>query len=215
MKSQHLFRLIGVSLVLIATTSACDGRSRRGQHRARPTPTCTPCPPCPTTPTPTPTPTATPTPTPTPTATATPTPTPPIAVKGAPHGNFKLLATDRYLTTSESTLSNPGVTGYRLRLTWAELEPVEGKYNWVGINGSIAIAKAHGKKLSIGVGPLPDFDASVGKPDACPSWLEAAVGDYVPIMTSEGPGRMPWMWNPKFQEKWKNFQVAMAKEFDG
>lgn len=187
----------------------------------RPTPTPTPRPTATARPTATPRPTATQsprpttTPQPTPSASPTITPTATPSSKRAPHGTFKLLATDRYLTESENTLNNPGVTGYRLRLTWAALEPTERGYKWAELKASIAIAKAHNKRISIGVGPLPDFDPGVLKPDACPSWLEAAVGGYVSIMTSEGPARMPWMWNPKFQEKWKNFQMAMGAEFDG
>jgi PKD repeat protein len=142
-----------------------------------------------------------------------PPPPPPPATKGAPHGIFKLLGTDRYLTESESTLNNLGVTGYRIRLRWAGLEPVEGQYQWNGIKDSITIAKAHNKKLSIGVGPLPDFD-DISQPDACPIWLEGVVGDFIHITTSEGPAKMPWMWNPIFQEKWKNFNMAMGHEFD-
>ena len=202
-----------------SVAAVSDRRTPRHCKKCKPTPTPTPKPTPTSTPRPTPTPTPQPsstpttTATPTPAPTPTPTPTPGSVTKGAPHGSFKLLATDRYLTSSESTLNNPGVTGYRLRLRWASLEPVEGQYHFDGIRSSIAIAKSHGKKISLGVGPLPDFD-DPNEPDACPPWLEAAAGGYVHLTTSEGPARLPWMWNAGFQAKWKNFQIAMGREFD-
>ena len=106
------------------------------------------------------------------------------------------------------------MNGYRLRLSWASLEPIENQYHFDGIRSSIAVAKAHGKKISIGVGPLPDFD-DPNEIDGCPPWLEAAVGGFVHLTTSDGLARLPWMWNPKFQEKWKKFTMKMGAEFDG
>jgi hypothetical protein len=189
-----------------------------------PTPTSTPVPTATPRPSPTPTPSIPPSPsvTPTPVATSSPTSTPspsPTSTPGgssrAPHGNFKLYAVNRWLTSNDDDLNNNGVDGYVLRVSWRILEPTEGQLDLKPLKDSIAIARAHGKRIQIGIGAQPDFDSNEQHPDAIPAWMVAAIGPYdTHLTTAEGPASLYWMWNKKFQEKWGNFLRALGREFD-
>lgn len=97
-----------------------------------------------------------------------PTPTPTPAPAGAPEkplGYFAL--TTRRLSDAEKAelVGNPAMSGMTSYVTWADIEPVKDQLDFTRLDADIAIARAAGKKITIGV--------FTGR-DGLPSWLASA-----------------------------------------
>lgn len=106
----------------------------------------------------TPAPTASPAPTP------TPTPTPSGTVE-KPFGYFAL--TTRRLSDAEKAalVGNAAISGMTSYVTWNDIEPVKDQLDFSRLDADIAIARAAGKKITIGV--------FTGR-DGLPPWLASA-----------------------------------------
>jgi hypothetical protein len=83
-----------------------------------------------------------------------------------PVGYYAL--TTRRLTDAEKAelVGNPAISGMTSYVTWADIEPVRDQLDFTRIDADIAIARAAGKKITIGVftgrDGLPDWLASAG-----------------------------------------------------
>jgi hypothetical protein len=105
-----------------------------------------------------------PAPTPSPTPAPAPTPAPSSAVE-TPRGYYAL--TSRRLSAAEKAelVGNPAISGMTSYVTWADIEPVRDQMDFSRLDSDIAIARAAGEKITIGV-----FTGRDGLPD----WLGAA-----------------------------------------
>jgi hypothetical protein len=105
---------------------------------------------------------------PTPAPAPSPTPAPaPAQATGAetPFGYFAL--TSRRLSDAEKTalVGHPAISGMTSYVTWADIEPTRDQMDFSRLDADIAIARAAGKKITIGV--------FTGR-EALPGWLASA-----------------------------------------
>ncbi len=139
-----------------------------------------------------------------------------IGLKPQPSGIYDLLVgapiTGMVDLTNNPLLDNPNVDGYRFKSGWARIQP-DGPdtYNWDQIDAAIAIAAAHGKKLSISIG------AGIVTPD----WVyntPPLVYKYPIIETDPATGlsigNEPLPWDTAYQAKWATFLAAYAARYD-
>lgn len=92
-----------------------------------------------------------------------------------------------------------GMTSY---VTWADIEPREGEYDWSRLDADIAIARAAGKKITIGV--------FTGK-DALPDWIEA-VG--VRTWINAAGTRLIHPADAMFRTLWRNRVALLGQRYD-
>ena len=150
-----------------------------------------------------------------------------ITAKGVP--NLTVVAP----TESDALLVNPGmgftthssldgeVPGYPkstiayYRWYWDELEPEEGKFNWVMVDSVLAAARAHGQRLATRIMPAN------GRP-RIPDWYRnsgAKGWDFVAESTQNAgrtdPSWMPDHEDPLFAKYMGRLVKEFAKRYDG
>lgn len=83
-----------------------------------------------------------------------------------PSGFFAMTGLATSATDKAELLNLPYVSGMTSYVSWKVLEPVSGQFDFSVIDADIALAKSHGKKLTIGVftgkNSLPDWIAAAG-----------------------------------------------------
>ena len=89
---------------------------------------------------------------------------PATAAATKPTGFFAMTGLTTPTAEKTEMLKLPYVSGMTSYVSWREIEPVKGQYNFSKIDGDIALAQSYGKKLTIGV--------FTGK-DALPDWIAA------------------------------------------
>jgi hypothetical protein len=106
-----------------------------------------------------------PAPAPAPTPAPAPAPPPPAAAVEKPVGYFAL--TSRRLSDAEKAalVGNSAIGGMTSYVTWADIEPARDQMDFSRLDADIAIARAAGKKITIGV--------FTGR-DGLPAWLAPA-----------------------------------------
>lgn len=85
--------------------------------------------------------------------------------------------------------------------SWRELEPSQGKYNWVNVDDALAAS-----------GSKPVILRVVGG-DSAPSWLPRADGIVAPNPQG-GSSWMPIPWNANFLATWKTFINAFGARYN-
>jgi hypothetical protein len=117
---------------------------------------------------------------------------------------------DQDVPISSAILDNPNVDGLALRFSWKQLEPRDGDFNWSPVDVQIASARAHHKKVSLGV------TAGV----RTPAWVYAAGASYFSFVWNKPWGapicsnqRMPIPWDPVYLDKWDRFVRALGARY--
>ena len=118
----------------------------------------------------------------------------------SPHGMFGLLRDT--VSEKQPCWTNPALNGVRWRGGWNLVQKtVDGPYDWSGPDAALALAQKHGKQLGI------SFVALM----APPAGLEAAGCKFVQLSY----GKIPWINDPVFMAKWKDFIKAAGARYDG
>ena len=104
-----------------------------------------------------------------------------------------------------------------LRLHWSDLEPNEGKFNWLPLDAAIAESKAKGKPFAFGI----MCANSVAENAGTPAWVYEAGAKYTEGIANNNLTNEPMeykapVWDdPVFLDKKKNFVNAMSDRYDG
>jgi len=109
-------------------------------------------------------------------------------------------------------IDNPNLDGYRLRISWAAIQPNNGdEFDWENIDAAIAVAAAHGKKLCISIA------AGLWSPE----WIyttDPVVYKYVmkeiDPETGLSIGNQPLPWDTAYLQKWNTFVAAFGARYD-
>lgn len=105
------------------------------------------------------------------------------------------------------------VVGSNPLISWRDLEPQEGMYNWSLLDAAIEAATAAGSKVV----PRVLTNGSVyGQP--APDWFFQAESAlyYYPSLKAESSGfKAPVPWDPIFQRKFGSFLRALGQRYDG
>lgn len=106
----------------------------------------------------------------------------------------------------EALLATPGLDGLYLNLSWQQLEPAEGQYQFDLMLAAASRAVAHGLKLSLGVRAGAQ----------APAWLLARVARAEVVAgPHHGAARcehltVPWPWDPLYLQRHARLMQALA-----
>jgi len=127
---------------------------------------------------------------------------------------------NKYIIREDSHLLDfPGMDHLYIRLSWAYLEPEEGKFNWDIIDNIINKWTEKGLKISFRISCKETSTDRIEQQFATPKWvMEAgAKGNYYrqgEIVGPDGPWE-PVFDDPIFLEKLENFIRVFAARYDG
>ncbi len=127
------------------------------------------------------------------------------AASTIPQGVFCLLPAGA--RCGDNVLNNTDVMGLAIRQTWADLEPVEGQYNWSFLDSEVARASAAGKVV------LLRILTQIGKP----AWVMTAVtapgGSFFHFDEDGVTTTIPVFWDPTFLAKKTAMIAALGAHF--
>jgi hypothetical protein len=122
-----------------------------------------------------------------------------------PRGIFSLTGSGN--PANDNALTNPDVTGISIRQDWAELEPVEGQFDWSFLDSEVARASAAGKVVLLRI--LTQFRK--------PAWVTTAIQDaggaFFTFENDEGSFTIPVFWDPTYLAKKKAMIAALGAHF--
>jgi len=127
---------------------------------------------------------------------------------------------NKYIIQDDShLLSFPGMDHIYIRLSWAYLEPEEGRFDWDVIDNIIEKWTEKGLGIAFRISCKETSTDRIEQQFATPKWvMEAgAKGDYYrhgEIVGPDGPWE-PVFDDPVFLEKLENFLRAFAARYDG
>ena len=118
-----------------------------------------------------------------------------------------------FLERDASTLSPAHDFGSNPLLSWAELEPAEGIYNWGPLDHALSQASRVGKKV------VPRVYTNASRlSQATPDWFFALPYAQRYYSSPEARARgfeAPVPWDPVYQEKFGNFLRALGQRYNG
>lgn len=120
------------------------------------------------------------------------------------HGAYSLGIPD--MATPANVLSNRAIDGVALRVSWKNLEPSDGVFNWSFLDGQVAAAAAAGKKVNLAV--------MTGV--AAPAWVYADGARSFTFVTANSPASntIPLPWDPVYLTKWRQFVTAFGARYN-
>jgi hypothetical protein len=116
---------------------------------------------------------------------------------------------------AEQLASRPDIDGLSAILTWRELEPAEGEYNWKPIDNLVEIATKHKKSLILRVSTA---GININGKSDTPDWVfEGGTAKSIQYKDADGKKReIPLFWDATYLAKWANFVVkGLGKHCDG
>jgi hypothetical protein len=124
-------------------------------------------------------------------------------------GNFVMRPGVGAITLPSSLLTNPEVTGFVLRDTWANVNPAPGVYDWSRLDAAISTTVAAGK----------EFKLVILTGTSAPTWLYSQ-GVQSMTFVDNGSGSvpagtytMPVPWDPTMLADYGNLLTAMYQHF--
>jgi len=129
----------------------------------------------------------------------------------------------KYLIQDENDLINfPGMDHLYLRLSWAFLEPEEGKFNWTYIDDIVDKYVPLGYKISFRISCKETGPAPTSVPQevdgiryATPYWVKLAGAKGIDRPEYGSASWTPDWGDPIYLEKLDNFHKAFAEKYDG
>lgn len=108
---------------------------------------------------------------------------------------------------------NPSINGADLEWSWAQIEPVEGQYDWTKVDRDISAWTSLGKSviLRFSTGGQLKWSGSVDG-SYTPPWVFDTYG--VPRVTEINGTVFPEYWNPLFLQKLTDFVNAASARYD-
>jgi len=103
----------------------------------------------------------------------------------------------------------PMLVGGHDLFTWAELEPIEGSYNWTRLDAMISNNAANGKKTSFG---LTAYNGRIAGGIVVPTWLKTNYPSSILSCSADG-WQIPRYWNNVYKSKYTNLVQAMANRY--
>ena len=122
-----------------------------------------------------------------------------------PRGIFSLSATGN--AANDDALANPDVTGMSIRQSWAQLEPVEGEFDWSFLDSEVARASAAGKAVLLRIA------TQSGKPAWVTTAIQNAGGTFFTFENDGVSLTIPVFWDPTYLAKKKAMIAALGAHF--
>jgi len=111
------------------------------------------------------------------------------------------------------TSQYPQAVGGQNSFAWADLEPVEGQYNWTPIDNLLAAEAAQGKKAAFSIST---YNGRIQGGMATPQWVWNPWygGDAHAAIDAGNGWYIPRYWDGHFLDKYGNFVRALAARYD-
>ena len=144
--------------------------------------------------------------------------TPSKALSEVPRGVFCLLPAGQGTGQDPFIYSDPDVDGVSVRQDWADLEPIEGVYNWTYLDNVTARAAAAGKAVLLRI-ITGGGDIALG--GNCPTWvMDAVAAEPLPssqkFFTFTDGGRsvtIALFWDPAWLAKKTAMIIALGARY--
>jgi hypothetical protein len=112
-------------------------------------------------------------------------------------------------------LANDKVSGLSTLISWKELEPTEGQYDWKLIDNLLDVCKENNKSLILRISTCGLDDAADENESDTPKWVFAAGAKSISYQGADGkPHLMPIFWDPTYLAKWANFVKTLGEKYD-
>jgi hypothetical protein len=112
-------------------------------------------------------------------------------------------------------LDSDKVAGISLLISWSDLEPVEGKYDWHLIETALNACHTKGKYLILRVSTCGLDSADQAGDSDTPNFVFNEGSKALTYKTADGKEhRMPIFWDKTYLAKWANFVKALGTKFD-
>jgi hypothetical protein len=136
--------------------------------------------------------------------------------KPHPTGYYYLLATPNDPAEITSSASNPNLDGWRVRLSWKDIQPDDADdFEWQKVDDLIAAAGSKGIGISISAGIVcPDW-VYTSVPQVYKYTLDPSTGTVNDDVAGPPPYSEPLPWDQNFQQKWETFVTAFGAKYDG
>ncbi len=112
-------------------------------------------------------------------------------------------------------LANEKVNGLSTIISWRELEPSEGHYNWQLIDDVLDICATKNKSLLLRISTCGLDDSTGAGQSDTPKWVfDAGVKSLSYTGIDHNPHQMPVFWDAAYLAKWSNFVNALGQKYD-
>jgi hypothetical protein len=111
-------------------------------------------------------------------------------------------------TADPTTLANPNADGIVIRTYWSTVEPSPNQFDWSFIDGQIAAASSHGKRVVLVVLPGA-FTPKWALADVQTATFDAKYG-----FTRGQPLVLPLPWDPTYLSRWFACVRAIGQRYD-
>jgi hypothetical protein len=113
---------------------------------------------------------------------------------------------------SEDVASSPGLTGVVVNISWSQLEPTQGTFDFSTLDASLNAVQAYNNQhtsAQLGV-RLRVFGAN-----GAPEWAKELDGTPITVTTSgDTRGTDGQWWQPDYRAAWADLQQALAQRYD-
>jgi hypothetical protein len=111
-----------------------------------------------------------------------------------------------------SLIQDPHVNGLSVLLSWQQLEPTEGQFDWQPIDKLLELCQNNNKSLIL---RISTSGGGAQDQSETPKWVYDAGASSVDFTGIDGKQHaMPIFWNPIYLAKWSNFVTALGKRYD-
>jgi hypothetical protein len=113
---------------------------------------------------------------------------------------------------SEVAASSPGLTGTVVDVSWSQLEPSEGTFDFSTLDADLAAVSAYN---SANPGATLGVKLRVWAANDAPQWAKTMDGTPISTDVNNLPATVGQWWKPDYRAAWAGLQTALAQRYDG
>ena len=112
---------------------------------------------------------------------------------------------------AEVAASSPGLTGTVVDVSWSQLEPSPGIFDFSTLDADLASVSAYNSAHS---GATLGVKLRVWAANDAPEWAKTLDGTPISTDVSNQPATVGQWWKPDYREAWRALQSALAQRYD-
>ncbi len=112
---------------------------------------------------------------------------------------------------SEVAASSPGLTGTVVDVSWSQLEPSQGTFDFSALDADLAAVSAYN---STHAGATLGVKLRVWAANDAPAWAKTMDGTPISTDVNNQPATVGQWWKPDYRAAWASLQAALAARYD-
>jgi len=113
---------------------------------------------------------------------------------------------------SQVAASSPGLTGTVVDVSWSQLEPSPGTFDFSTLDADLAAVSAYN---SAHPGATIGVKLRVWAANDAPNWAKTMDGTPISTDVNNQPATVGQWWKPDYRAAWAGLQSALAQRYDG